>query len=331
MSKEILVSGIRSTGDLHLGNYYGAMKNIIGLQEEYKAYFFIADIHSLTTHPSPENLKKKIFDVAKDYIAAGLNPDKSIIYIQSSIAEDICELHTYLSMVMPLGELMRCPTFKEKARKHPDNINYGLVGYPVLMAADVLIHKGNVVPIGEDQLVHLEIARTIVRKFNNLYGEVFSEPLAVKENAVRIPSLSGEGKMSKSDDENSFIRLDEENTVIQSKVKKAFSDQTRVYRHQAGNPTTEACNVYHLHSYFSNEKDIKEIENKCINAEIGCVQCKALLAESIVSIINPIRERRKKLTDDYIEEVLLEGRNKAKESSEKVISEVRKAIGLQMI
>lgn len=331
MNSNVLVTGIRSTGELHLGNYYGAMRGLIDFQETYNSYFFIADIHSLTTHPNPKDLRKKVMDIAKNYIAAGLNPEKSTFYLQSSIGSDIGELHTYLSMVMPLGELLRCPTFKEKAKKHPNNINYGLVGYPVLMAADILIHKGNIVPVGEDQLVHLEIARTIVRRFNQMYGEIFLEPYPVIENAVRIPSLSGKGKMAKSDSVDTYIKLDDSTEEINKKVRKAYSDPTRIYKHQSGNPTKEGCNIYHLHSFFTDKGTIKDVELRCKNAEIGCVECKKVLSESMNAIIEPFMERKRELTDDYINEVLEKGKEKAKESSQKVISEVRKAIGLLMI
>ena len=330
MKKQILVSGIRSTGELHLGNYYGAMQGIIDLQNEYSSYFFIADLHSLTTHPKQDDFKKTVFDVARNYLSAGLDPDKSTFYAQSSIAEDICELHTYLSMIMPLGELMRCPTFKEKAKLHPDNVNYGLVGYPVLMAADILIHKGAIVPVGEDQLVHLEIVRSIVRRFNNLFGELFSEPLPVKENAVRIPSLTGQGKMSKSAGSASYLTLDEDNESIKNKINRAYSDPSRIYLNQPGNPTIEGCNVYHLHTFFTDYVKLEDIAIECQGAKIGCVQCKNILAESISAIIDPIRERRKILTNSYIHDVLLEGRKKAKESSERVIAEVRKQMGIQI-
>ena len=329
-TKTRLTTGIRPTGELHLGNFYGALNGVKEVQDNYDAFFFIVDIHSLTTHPNPAGLRSKVINVAKDYLAAGLDPDKCTLYTQSSIAEDICELHTYLSMVMPLGELLRVPTFKEKAKKHPDNVNYGLVGYPVLMTADILIHKGEMVPVGEDQLVHLEVARTIVRRFNQLYGEIFPEPQPIMENAVRIPSLTGQGKMSKSDTEESYISLYDTPDRIEAKLKKAYSDPTRIYKHQPGNPTVQGCNVFHLHSYFTDEDKLSQITAQCQRAEIGCVQCKGILKESMNGIVEPFLSRREKLSDDYILEVLKDGQRKAKESSQKVISEVRKAIGLQL-
>ncbi|WP_134685712.1 tryptophan--tRNA ligase [Brevibacillus migulae] len=329
-SKPILTSGIRPTGEIHLGNYYGALNNLVELQQSYEAYFFIVDIHSLTTHPNPEHLSRNVLEVARNYLAAGLDPEQSTFYTQSSIAAEICELHTYLSMVMPLGDLMRCPTFKEKAKRHPDNVNYGLVGYPVLMTADILIHKGRIVPVGEDQLVHLEIARTIVRRFNQLYGEVFPEPQPVEENAVRIPSLNAQGKMSKSDQADSYISMGDEPDAVRQKIRRAFSDPTRAYKHQPGNPTKEGCNVYHLHSYFTDPAKLAETAYKCRRAEIGCAECKTVLAESILSLVEPFQTKRAGLADDYVLEVLRHGGRKAKESAGKVIAEVREAIGLRM-
>ncbi len=221
MSSKRLVSGIRPTGILHVGNYIGAMKNLLELKQGYDCFYFISDLHSLTTHPQPETRGDSVIQVAKMYLAAGLDPKQCTLYTQSAIAAEVSELHLYLSMVMPLGELMRCPTFKEKAKKHPDNVNYGLAGYPVLMAADVLALKGELVPVGEDQLVHLEIARSIVRKFEHLYGELFPKPQPLAESAVRIPSLNGKGKMSKSDGEKTLVMLNDSTEQIRKKSEKS--------------------------------------------------------------------------------------------------------------
>jgi tryptophanyl-tRNA synthetase len=324
----VLVSGIRSTGELHLGNYYGAMLDLVKYQEHYDGYFFIADLHSLTTHPNNPQLRDNVLNVAGNYLAAGLDPEKCALYPQSAIAAEVAELATYLGMVMPLGELLRCPTFKEKAKKHPDNVNYGLVGYPVLMAADILIHKGAVVPVGDDQVVHIEMARTIVRKFRQLYGNVFPEPQPVQKNAVRIPSLNGQGKMSKSDAPETSISMTDTPDVIQSKLKKAFSDPQRIYKHQPGHPTVEGCNIYHLHSYFSDEQTRRELETQCRSAAIGCVQCKARLADAMQEIVEPFRQRREKLTEQFILEVLTDGQKRARASAKRTIAEVRKAIGI---
>jgi tryptophanyl-tRNA synthetase len=325
-----LVSGIRSTGNLHIGNYYGAMKGLVDLQAKYDAHFFIADIHSLTTHPEKEKMKQNVIMAAEAYLSAGLNPEKCTFYAQSSIAAEICELHTYLSMVMPLGELLRCPTFKEKAKKHPENVNYGLVGYPVLMTADILIHEGEIVPVGEDQIMHLELARSIVRRFNSNYGNVFKEPNALKTNAVRIPSLNNQGKMSKSDREDTYISLDEDDDQIAGKVKKAYSDPTRKYKHEPGHPTKEGCNVFHFHSYFSEKSVQEEIQSKCIRAEIGCVQCKEKLTKSIQQTLAPMKNRREKLNEEFVYEALRLGSNKARANAQKTIQKVRDAIGITM-
>jgi tryptophanyl-tRNA synthetase len=326
-----LVSGIRATGELHIGNYYGAMQGLVDLQKQYDSHYFIADLHSLTTHHQPKKMKKNVIRVAREYLAAGLNPKECTFYVQSSIAEEISELHVYLSMVMPLGDLLRCPTFKEKAKKHPDNVNYGLVGYPVLMAADILIHKGEVVPVGEDQLVHLEITRTIVRRFHQLYGDIFPEPKPLMKNAVRIPSLSCKGKMSKSDAPDTYVSLNDAREMIERKVKKAYSDPKRLYRNEPGHPTKEGCNVFHLHSFFTNSALLEEIKEKCLRAEIGCVECKKLLTNSINAIVEPLNERKKQISDDDVIDILKMGQVKAKQSAQQLISEVRKAMGLQMI
>ncbi len=331
MASPTLVSGIRSTGELHLGNYYGALKGLLDAQEQYKAYYFIADLHALTTQPKSEDRIKNVIEIAKDYIAAGLDPQKCVFYAQSTLAPELAELQLYLSMIMPLGELLRCPTFKEKAKKHPDNVNYGLVGYPVLMTADILIHKGSLVQVGEDQLAHLEMARTMQRRFNQLYGPIFPEPQPMLEHAVRIPSLSGQGKMSKSDTPSTYISMKDEKELVDGKIKKAYSDPTRAYRHQPGTPTLDGCNVYHLHTFFSTEETTKTIALQCRSAEIGCVQCKAGLAESINTLVQPFRARRAQLSESYIHDVLLEGHQQAKQSAQEVISEVREAMNLRML
>ncbi|MDX8362863.1 MULTISPECIES: tryptophan--tRNA ligase [Bacillaceae] len=325
-----LVSGIRPTGNIHVGNYYGAMKGLIELQNKYDAHYFIADLHSLTTHRQGERLRENVINAARDYLSAGLDPTKCTLYAQSSIAKHICELHTYFSMVMPMGELMRCPTFKEKAKRHPSNVNYGLVGYPVLMTADIMIHKGEVVPVGEDQLVHLEIARTIVRKFNHLYGEVFVEPQSIIDNAVRIPSLSGKGKMSKSDSDDSYISMTDHPQIIQSKVKRAYTDPNRIYRSDPGNPTKDGCNVFHLHSYFTEKQIVEDIQQQCKNAEIGCMECKNMLSQSIINILAPIQEQKVQYSDVDVIDILKMGQKKAEKSAELVIAEVRKAMGFIM-
>ncbi|WP_127585576.1 tryptophan--tRNA ligase [Paenibacillus koleovorans] len=331
MASHTLVSGIRATGELHIGNYYGALKGISLLQHQFDCYFFIADLHALTTHPNPKQLSNGVIGVARDYLAAGLDPERSIFFAQSSIAAELGELHTYLSMVMPLGELLRCPTFKEKAKKHPDNVNYGLVGYPVLMTADILAHRGTIVQVGEDQLVHLEMARSIVRRFNQQYGAFLPEPQPLPDNAVKVPSLTGQGKMSKSDPVETYISLKDEPERIQAKLKKAYSDPLRVYRDQPGHPTADGCNVYQLHTFFTEEDVRRAMADRCLKAEIGCVACKAKLAESIEQLVEPFRQQRERLSDREVMHILAAGGQKARESAQRVISEVRAAMGLLMV
>lgn len=326
-----LISGIRPTGELHAGNYYGAMKGLVDLQNRYDARFFIADIHSLTTHPKPDQLRGYVLDTARSYMAAGLDPETCTLYAQSSLAAELCELHMYLSMVMPLGELLRVPTFKDKAKRHPDNVNYGLVGYPVLMAADILLLKSQLAVVGDDQLVHLEIARTIARRFNQLYGDVFPEPQALLDNATRIPSLNGDGKMSKSDGAAAYISLRDDVPTVEEKTRKALSDPLRAYRSQPGHPTAEGCNVFHLHTFFTAEDEREAIAAQCRAAGIGCVECKRRLAAGFSRVIEPIRENRAKLSEADAAELLRIGRDKAKASAQLVLAEVRRAMGLLML
>lgn len=224
--KETVVSGIRSTGKLHLGNYYGAVKNFIKMQEEYNCYFFIADWHSLTTHPTPENLHGNIKNVLVDYLACGLNPEESTIYVQSDVPE-IIELYLYLNMNAYLGELERATSFKDKVRGNPDNVNAGLLTYPVLMAADILIHKATKVPVGKDQEQHLEMARTFGNRFNRFYNqEYFPEPYAFSytEKLVKVPGLDGKGKMGKSEGDANCIYLSDTPEAIRKKVSRAVTD-----------------------------------------------------------------------------------------------------------
>ncbi|MFC3767600.1 tryptophan--tRNA ligase [Paenibacillus sp. GCM10012303] len=331
MTRTSMISGIRPTGELHVGNYYGALKGLVEAQERYEARYFIADLHSLTTHPKPDQLRSYVIETARNYVAGGVDPQRCTLYVQSSLAAEICELHTYLSMVMPLGELMRVPTFKEKAKRHPDNINYGLVGYPVLMAADILLFKTERVMVGEDQLVHLEIARTIARRFNQLYGDVFPEAQPIFENAGRVPSLAGSGKMSKSDGAATYISLKDDGTAIGEKVRRTVSDPLRVYREEPGHPTVEGCNVFHLHSYFTGEAERETIAEQCRRAEIGCVACKRQLAANLNAVVEPFRLRHARLSEADAIEVLRIGRDKAREKAQSVIAEVRQAIGLLMV
>lgn len=326
-----LISGIRPTGDLHIGNYYGALQGLVELQRQYNARFFIADLHSLTTHPKPDDLSRSVRNTARTYLAGGLDPEQCTLYVQSALAPEVSELHVYLSMAMPLGELLRVPTFKEKARRHPDNVNYGLVGYPVLMAADMLLFKSEIAAVGEDQLVHLEIARSIARRFNQLYGPLFPEPQPLVSNAATVPSLSGKGKMSKSDGPAAYISLLDDERQVADKTARAVSDPMRVYRYQPGHPTAEGCNVFRLHCFFTPEENRTQIAEACQSAAIGCVDCKQRLASRISAVIEPFRSRRERLGEADTVELLRMGRDKARERAGHVLAEVRQAIGLRMM
>ncbi|PYI57397.1 tryptophan--tRNA ligase [Paenibacillus flagellatus] len=326
-----LVSGIRPTGELHIGNYYGALKGLVELQERYDARYFIADVHSLTTHPKPDGLRGLVVETARNYLAAGLDPERCTLYAQSSVAAEVCELHAYLSMVMPLGELLRVPTFKDKAKRHPDNVNYGLVGYPVLMAADIFLVRTELVMVGEDQLVHLEVARAIARRFNQLYGDLLPEPQPLVGNAARIPSLSGQGKMSKSDDPAACIGLGDDERTVEEKTRRALSDPLRAYRHQPGHPTEDGCNVFRLHTFFTGEAEREEIAASCCEARIGCIDCKKRLAERLSGIVEPFRRRKGSIGEADALDALRLGRDKAKEAAGRTIADVRRAIGLQML
>ncbi|OGF20413.1 tryptophan--tRNA ligase [Candidatus Falkowbacteria bacterium RBG_13_39_14] len=329
MKEKIVLSGIRATGKMHLGNYLGAMKNFVELQKSnaYKCLYFIADYHTLTTTPDPEALKSNLPQIALDYLAAGIDPKKSILYAQSNVPE-IAELCLLLGMVMPIGELQRCPTFKEKAKKQPDNINHGLFTYPVLMAADILGPRADLVPVGEDQLVHLEITRSIAQRFNSRYGETFILPEALKEKAIRVPGLDGTAKMGKSD--NNTIDLSDSAETIRKKLGVAVTDPQRQRRSDPGRPSK--CKLFTLHKFVSNENLVTEIREGCKIAKIGCVDCKRKLCEGIIALLEPLQHKRSCIAKepDYIFEILKKGGEKARKIIQATVTEVREIMGLRM-
>ena len=282
-------SGIRPTGKLHLGNYLGAIQNYVKLQGEYECVYCIVDYHALTTLSDISELQPNIHEMALDLLAAGIDPERSILFIQSHVPE-VTELHLLLSMVTPLSWLLRVPTFKEKARQQPENVNYGLVGYPVLMAADIILYKGEVVPVGEDQLPHLELAREIVRRFNSLLGPTFLEPVARMTTFPLVVGLDGKEKMSKS--LNNYLEISASPEEITARIKTAVTDPARVYRKDPGHP--EVCNIYRFHEYF-NPDQVAEIARKCTTAEMGCVECKMMVAREIGKALEPFREKRAEL------------------------------------
>ncbi|MFC1911409.1 tryptophan--tRNA ligase, partial [Chloroflexota bacterium] len=307
-----------------IGNYVGAIQNYVALQDEYDCVYCIVDIHALTTLESTESLREDIYEMVLDWLAAGIDPQKSIIFVQSHVPQ-VTELHTLFSMVTPLSWLLRVPTFKEKVKMQPENVNYGLVGYPVLMTADIALYKGEVVPVGEDQLPHLELAREIVRRFNSLIGVIFPEPQAKLTDLPLVLGLDGAQKMSKSYDNQIEIAASPDG--ISKRVMAAVTDPARKYRSDRGHP--EICNVFRLHSFFTPAR-VEEIAAECRGARIGCVDCKKILAESISLNLELFRERRASLASkpSYVNQVLADGANRAEAIAEETIREVRTKMNL---
>ena len=314
---DTVVSGIRSTGNLHLGNYFGAMKNFLKMQHEYRCFFFIADYHSLTTHPTPENLQQNVYQVLVEYLACGLDPEVCTIYIQSDLPET-AELYLLLNMNAYVGELERVTSFKEKIRKHPDNINAGLLTYPVLMAADILIHKALKVPVGKDQEQHLEMTRTFGNRFNRLYKtDFFPEPVAFNfgQTLMKVPGLDGSGKMGKSEGEGNALYLKDDASVVRKKIMRAVTDSGPV---EPDSPKPEAIeNLFTLMKLVSTADTIAHFENAYAQCNIRYGDMKKQLAEDMVVFLKPITEKINELNSDktYIRKVVSRGREKAKESA----------------
>jgi len=326
---EIVVSGIRPTGNLHLGNYYGAVTSFVKMQEEYNCLYFIADWHSLTTHPKPADIQKSARTILAEYLACGIDPEKSTIYIQSDVPETI-ELYLYLNMNTYIGELGRVTTFKEKARKQPDNVNAGLFTYPTLMAADILQHKAVKVPVGKDQEQNMEMARKCARRFNNIYGvEFFPEPQNFHYNlrAVKIPGLDGSGKMGKS--EGNCIYLFEDAKTIQKKVMRAVTDAGP----QSPNSTKPEViqNLFTLMEIASEPDTYRYFDEKWNDCTLRYGDMKKQLAEDIVRTLAPIRERILEFSSntELLDTIARRGAEKARESASKTLKEVRKIIGFR--
>jgi len=328
---ETVVSGIRSTGNLHLGNYYGAIQNFVKMQHEYKCFFFIADLHSLTTHPTPANLHSNVKNVLVEYLAAGIDPEKATIYVQSDVPE-VAELYLYLNMNAYLGELERSTSFKDKVRAHPDNVNAGLLTYPVLMAADILIHKATKVPVGKDQEQHLEMARTFGNRFNRLYNkEYFPEPYAFNfsSNLVKIPGLDGKGKMGKSEGEGNAVFLSDTPEVIRKKVMRAVTDSGPTAENQP--KPEEIQNLFDLMKVVSSVDTYAHFDNLYNTCQVRYGDLKKQLAEDMIIATAPIRERIKEIANDevYLRQVARYGAIKARESAARTIKEVREIIGFK--
>ena len=318
-------SGARPTGRQHLGNYLGAIQNYVALQDDYDCIYCAVDIHALTTLENTSQMQDNIKEMILDWLAAGLDPDKSILFVQSHVPE-VLTLHTLLSMVTPHGWLTRVPTFKDMARNQPDNINYGLVGYPVLMTADIVIYKADTVPVGEDQVAHLELAREIVRRFNHIFGPTFPEPQAKLTEAALIVGLDGSNKMSKSLDNHVELAATPEET--RKRVMGAVTDPQRQRKSDPGRP--EVCNVFSLHKQFNPDK-IEDIAEQCRGATRGCVDCKKMLAEGINGSLEGFRERRRELAErpEYLREVVEDGARRASVIARATLEEVRERMGLK--
>ncbi len=328
---ETVVSGIRSTGNLHLGNYFGAVKNFLKMQHEQRCFFFIADYHSLTTHPTPENLKHHVKQVLVEYLACGLNPDVCTIYIQSDIPET-AELYLLMNMNAYVGELERSTTFKEKIRKHPDNVNAGLLTYPVLMAADILIHRASHVPVGKDQEQHLEMTRTFGNRFNRLYKtDYFPEPVAFNfgQTLVKIPGLDGNGKMGKSEGEGNAIFLADSADIIRKKVMRAVTDAGPTTLNQTKPEAIQ--NLFTLMNVLSKVETINHFEEQYNNCTIRYGDLKKQLAEDMVAFVQPFNERIKELYADdvFLKKIMNQGKEKAHASASQTIKDVRELIGIK--
>lgn len=319
-------SGARPTGRQHLGNYLGAIKNYVALQDEYECVYCVVDLHALTTLESTEDLKGNTYEMALDWLAAGIRPEETIMFVQSQVPQ-VTELHTILSMVTPLGKLTDLPTFKEKVRLQPHNINYGLVGYPVLMAADIALYKADTVPVGLDQAPHLEFTRETVRSFNFRFKtNALIEPQIKVTEVPKVIGIDGVQKMSKS--LNNHIELAATPEETYKRVLTMVTDPARVRRTDPGNP--DVCNVFNMHKVFSSPAEVEMVNIECRRAGIGCVDCKKLLAKNMNSHLEPFRARRSQFAQNpgQVWDVLHDGAARARSLAEVTMSEVRRAVGL---
>lgn len=324
------MSGIRPTGYLHLGNYFGAICNYVRLQDEFECYFMVADLHSLTTHPDTKELKANVMRVLAENIACGVDPDKAAFYCQSQLYET-SELYLYLNMMAYKGELEKTTTFKDKVRQNPENVNAGLLTYPVLQTADIIIHRATFVPVGKDQEQHLEMARNFVNRFNHRYGEVFPEPKAFNydDRLIKVPSLDGSGKMSKSENQMATLYLADSDDIIRKKVMKAKTDSGPTELNSVKPDFIE--NIFLLMRLVSKEEVISKFETDFNNCTIRYGDMKKQLAEDMVQFISPIREKVEGLLADqaYLKQIMEKGAEKAGKSAKATMDIVREAIGLK--
>jgi tryptophanyl-tRNA synthetase len=324
--KGCVFSGARPTGRQHLGNYLGAIQNYVALQQDYDCVYCIVDVHALTTVETTQDLRQNTSEMVLDWLAAGIRPEETIVFVQSHVPQ-VMELHTYLSMVTPLGKLTDLPTFKDKVRQQPENVNYGLLGYPVLMTADIVLYKSDIVPVGIDQAPHLEFARELVRSFNFRYNtNALVEPQAKHTKIPKVLGIDGREKMSKS--LNNHIELASTPEETTARVREMVTDPARMKRTDPGNP--DVCNVYTMHKIFSPQADVDMVNVECRRAGIGCVDCKKLLAKNMNQNLEPFRSRRAEFAarPDYVQDVLKEGARRACVIAEQTMHEVREAIQL---
>lgn len=328
-NKAIVMSGIRSTGFLHLGNYFGAIRNYVRMQDEFQCYFMVADLHSLTTHPDTDGLKSNVHRVLAENIASGLDPEKATLYCQSHVPET-AELYLFLNMLAYKGELEKTTTFKDKARQHPQNINAGLLTYPVLQTADILLHRATLVPVGKDQEQHLEMARNFANRFNHRYGDVFPEPYAFNfgDDLIKVPALDGTGKMSKSENQYATIYLSDEDDVIRKKMRKAKTD---VLPSVPNSPKPETIqNLFLLMQLVSEQEVIDKFEKDFNELTIRYGDLKDQIAEDMIRFIAPIREKAKSIYNDtdYLKQVMAKGAAQARESAHATLELAKRAMGL---
>jgi tryptophanyl-tRNA synthetase len=333
MNNNIVVSGIRPTGYLHIGNYFGAIRNFVEMQNEYHCYFFVADYHSLTTNPNPKDLQNLSLHLLAELLACGLDPQKATLYLQSEVPE-VIELYLVLNMNAYLGELMRVTTFKEKARKQPENVNAGLLTYPTLMASDILIHKAAKVPVGKDQEQHLEMTRNFAARFNRIYNvDYFPLPVAFdySGNLIKVPSLDGKGKMGKSEDPISTIFLVDDDETIRKKIMRAVTDAGPTEKNQ---PVSEPINnLFNIMSLVSTPETLQYFKDKYNDATIKYSELKNQLAVDMIAAISPIREKINDIFEDkkYLYEVIDMGKAKAQKSARKTINDIREIIGFRKL
>ncbi|MDL1957165.1 MAG: tryptophan--tRNA ligase [Candidatus Desulfofervidus auxilii] len=325
--KKRVLSGMRPTGKIHLGNLHGALANWKQLQEEYECYFFIADWHALTSeYQNPQKIKEYVWEMIIDWLSIGLNPEKATIFIQSKVPEHT-ELHLIFSMITPLPWLERNPTYKEQKQElvEKDLNTYGFLGYPVLQAADILIYKAHLVPVGMDQLPHIELTREIARRFNYLYREVFPIPEPLLTEVPKLLGIDGR-KMSKS--YNNAIFISDPPNVLKEKVRQMFTDQSRLRRSDPGHP--EICNVFSIHKLYSSSEIVNQIETDCRRAKIGCVDCKQILAKSLIQGLEPYQEKRQyyKSHLSEVKETVIAGIEKARTIARATLEEAKAVVGI---